>query len=186
MSNRNNKLSTAAARKDLAQQLKVIANEHGGTFECTQEDPRKLRIAMTLGSYFMTAWLDGENRSGAILGHWHTEKGATFDPEFATVIHGHVNPHHFGKATTCEETPEKFLASIRDGFAALALKLGLRKEAPEEAAATLTETGRDRLVSLLEKDADLRHFLVRKIVEIDPGAFERLEAEDRAAAPSLH
>lgn len=176
MSNRRNVLSTAAARKDLAQQLKAVADEYGGSFESVQENPRKLRVDMALGPYSVVSWLDGESRSGVIFGHWNTDKGATFDLEFATAIHGDVNRFHYGKATTCEETPEKFLASIRDGFAALALKLGLRKDAPEEVGVTLTETGRDRLVSLLEKDADLRDFLIRKIVEIDPEVVQLLDS----------
>jgi hypothetical protein len=111
-------LSTAAKREALATRLATIARECGAY--CDRDDApfqrRAIRLTLGAGPRWITIELDGDSRCGALLGHWCAEGDATFPRDFGATIDGSINKIHWNKATTCEESADRFCASIAAGL----------------------------------------------------------------------
>lgn len=82
----------------MAQKVSDLARSYGATVERSEfVDPGDHRIEITING--LRAGIDFERRScqpDVFIIPWNTEGSIRLRPEFAS---GHVNPHHFGKAT---------------------------------------------------------------------------------------
>lgn len=110
--------STATKRKGLAEAIVAIAKDCGATCEIKQGAlaPRALNVSATIGPRSVHMCFDGDSNVGAFLAHWCTHGAATFPRDFGCTIGGTVNKFHFGKATTCVDTPEQLIAHVRAGL----------------------------------------------------------------------
>jgi len=110
-------LSTTAKREGVAARLASIAESLGAT---TKRDSmmssRRIVLRLHHGDYWVMISLDGDSRCEGFLGHWNTEHGARYPKNFGFTVHGSVNEYHYGKATTCVDTPEQFYAAIEAGL----------------------------------------------------------------------
>lgn len=115
----------AVGRERLARQIEALAGECGAT---TERRPaylghkRAILLLISKGEWRCAIDLDGDSRVGAFLGHWYSDdhdSAATLPDGFAGAIRSSVNPHHRRKATTCEDSFEGFLASLRGGLNAI-------------------------------------------------------------------
>jgi hypothetical protein len=118
---RNPDLSTKAKRNAVAKRFEDLAARLGVTFECTPNplNSRSFSVELSHKGYHVAIWLNADSHVGAYLGHWHTASGfkGRYPVDFWRV--GALNTYHYGKATTCCEDLDAFLAKIEDGFALL-------------------------------------------------------------------
>jgi hypothetical protein len=112
--------STKAKREALVKQVQAIADKYGATITASSSRPREIYIEVNLAPFHVSMTFDGECNIGAFIGHWYTDGAARFPVSFSIDCGGPVNTYHFGKATTCEDTFEDFLARLDAGLARLA------------------------------------------------------------------
>lgn len=116
---RNKLVSTKDKRLKIANNIKSTAEKLGASITIN-EDPTEITISIKKGHYRISIDLDGKSHVYCFLAHWHTDRtGVVYPKNFDAIIGGSVNPYHYAKATTCEETEEGFLNSIENGLRAL-------------------------------------------------------------------
>lgn len=91
-------------------------------------------MELSLGVYRVSMSFTGDSHVGAFLGHWDiedrdTDRSSIYPAEFGADIRGNVNPYHHRKATTCEDSFDRFLVSIEGGLRCLT-ENGIRNFSP--------------------------------------------------------
>ena len=115
--------STDKSRRAAVAQFAELAGKHGAECNVTIDHDRMLSATISLGSYRVNFSLMGGEPLDAFFGDWHVAPftRATYSADFTLAISGTRNEYHCCKATTCESTMAKFLASIDAGLTYLAL-----------------------------------------------------------------
>ena len=116
--------ASVASRETLARRIEAAARESGATVERREPYmPRDRAVLLTIvkGPWRVMVDFDAKSTVGAFLGHWyHVGSGAeTLPAQFGLTIHGRENPYHRCKATSCADSFDPFVESIRAGLAAL-------------------------------------------------------------------
>lgn len=127
--------STVSGRVALAAELLAVVREHGGTLawpEVGLAGDRLTRLEVSVGPYRCMLDLDGNSRAGAFIGHWYIERDADesvqYSGLFGLAIRGSVNPYHWQKALTCEDTWDGFKRSIGTGLDFLAREMAQQED----------------------------------------------------------
>lgn len=114
-------ISTKKARKAAADAVRALGAEFGWEPANSYHapGPREEQVNLRKGDCRVMMHFEGGSNVGAFLAHWYAEGGAGFAPypnSFAAAIHGSCNTCHHAKATTCEDSFDGFLKSLRGGF----------------------------------------------------------------------
>ena len=116
-------ISTKAARAELAEKIRALAESYGATIRITRPSiwhKNGIDLVIELGPYRCGMDLVPSMWPGAWLAHWYTDdRAAVYPASFAAAARSDVNPYHHAKATTCEDTLTGFLTCLEDGLRSL-------------------------------------------------------------------
>ena len=136
--------ATAKGRKALADQVCALAARFNAPATVLPGilNNRELRIRIAFGIYCVDMSFAGDSNVGAFIGNWHiedrgTDRSAYYPAEFGADIRGTRNPYHGRKATTCEESFERFLISLEGGLRCL-VENGYAPHSPATADSKVT------------------------------------------------
>lgn len=117
--------ATAKGREAFVKRIETAAEECGATIERHEfNGDREIGLDVVFGPFRCMLHVEGGSHVGAFLGHWYvsTASDLKYPGCFASDIRGTMNTFHCAKATTCENTLEDFIVSLRGGLDSLAIE----------------------------------------------------------------
>ena len=112
-------ISTKAARAELAEKIRALAESYGATIRITRPSIWH-KNGIDLGPYRCGVDLVPSMWPGAWLAHWYTnDHAAAYPSSFAAAARSTVNPYRHARATTCEDTLAGFLSCLEGGLRSL-------------------------------------------------------------------